>query len=182
MYAIYVPLLRLELKNVSLLFKNVIFLHRCLQPLAQPEILLLQECDPSIRLQGVEHFKLLVIHGFLQDIAQPLELRAEPKRLILPLRVELGRYVVVFVGLKLFQKVGQREYCLRLEWHDFFLLFLFVILLRGMRMAGGAEGLIHRGGASSSLVEEALRLLETLIDVVELGQGLAILGDLVVFD
>ena len=49
-------------------------------------------------------------------------------------------------------------------------------------MAGGAEGLIHRGGASSSLVEEALRLLETLIDVVELGQGLTILGDLVVFD
>ena len=49
-------------------------------------------------------------------------------------------------------------------------------------MAGGAEGFIHRGGASSSLVEEALRLLETLIDVIELGQGLAILGDLVVFD
>ena len=48
-------------------------------------------------------------------------------------------------------------------------------------MAGGAEGIIH-GGGTSSLIEEALRLLEALIDVVELGQGLAILGDLVVFD
>ena len=182
MYAIYVPLLRLELKNASFLFKNIIFLHRCLQPLSQPEILLLQECDPSIQLQDVENFKLLVIHGFLQDIAKPLELRAEPKCLILPLRIELGRYVIVFVGLKLFQKVGQRKDSLGLERHDFFLLLLFVILLRGMRVAGGTEGLIRRGGASSSLIEEALRLLETLIDVVELGQGLTILGDLVVFD
>ena len=48
-------------------------------------------------------------------------------------------------------------------------------------MTGGAEGVVHGGGASS-LIEEALRLLETLIDVVELGQGLTILGDLVVFD
>ena len=129
MYAIYIPLLRLELKNVSFLFKNIIFLHRCLQPLAQPEILLLQECDPSIRLQGVEHFKLLVIHGFLEDIAKSLKLRAEPKCLILPLRIELGRYVVVFVGLQLFQKVGQRKDSLGLEWHDFFLLLLFIVLL-----------------------------------------------------
>ena len=106
MYAINVPLLRLELKNVSFLFKNVIFLHRCLKPLAQPEILLLQESDPSIRLQGVENFKLLVVDGFLKDIAEPFELGAEPKCLILPLRVEFGCYVIVFVGLQLFQKVG----------------------------------------------------------------------------
>ena len=48
-------------------------------------------------------------------------------------------------------------------------------------MTSGAEGIVH-GGRPSSLIEEALRLLEALIDVVELGQGLAILGDLVVFD
>ena len=50
-----------------------------------------------------------------------------------------------------------------------------------MRLTSGAEGIVH-GGGTSSLIEEALRLLEALIDMVELGQGLAILGDLVVFD
>ena len=60
-------------------------------------------------------------------------------------------------------------------------MLLFVVLLRGMRLTSGAEGIVH-GGGTSSLIEEALRLLEALIDMVELGQGLAILGDLVVFD
>jgi len=48
-------------------------------------------------------------------------------------------------------------------------------------LTGGAEGIVL-GGGTSSLIEKALRLLEALIDMVELGQGLAILGDLVVFD
>ena len=52
-----------------------------------------------------------------------------------------------------------------------------------MRVAGGTKGVIHGGGrGTSSLIEEALRLLEALIDVVELGQGLTILRHLVVFD
>jgi hypothetical protein len=47
-------------------------------------------------------------------------------------------------------------------------------------VAGGAEGLVH--GGAPSLIKEALRLLKARIDMVELGEGLTILRDMVAFD